>query len=145
MAKKKFKGFSDEERAAMRERSLELKAEARSNKNRTEGEKTLLAALAALSKADRMIGERLHEIVTASAPKLMPKTWYGMPAYANSDGKVICFFQAASKFKVRYSTFGFQPDAKLDDGNMWPTAFALKKLTPEEEKKIAALVKRAIK
>jgi len=137
------KGFSDEEKAAMRERAKELKAEARAGKNRAEGERALLAAIAAMPQADRALGERLHAIVTAKAPDLMPKTWYGMPAYA-ADGKVVCYFTPASKFDSRYSTFGFNDDAKLDDGNMWPTSFALKKLTAADEKKIAALVKKAV-
>ena len=111
---------------------------------RAAGEAALLAKVAEMSEPDRSMASRVHQIVTANAPDLMPKTWYGMPAYANSDGKVICFFQAASKFGVRYATFGFQPDAKLDDGNMWPAAFALIKLTASEEAKIAALVKKAV-
>jgi len=140
------KGFTDDEKAAMRERAKELKAEARAGKDRAEGEKAVFAAIAAMKDlTDRSIGKRIHEIVTTAAPDLMPKTWYGMPAYANADGKVICFFQAASKFGVRYATFGFQPDAKLDDGNMWAASFALIKLTAEEEAKIIALVKKAVR
>ena len=139
------KGFTAEEKAAMKERALELKLEAKASKNREEGEKAVLAAVAAMKDpTDRSMGKRIHEIVTAAAPSLMPKTWYGMPAYADKDGKVICFFQAASKFGVRYATFGFQPDAKLDDGNMWAASFALIKLTAAEEKTIIALVKKAI-
>lgn len=138
-------GFTAEEKAAMKARAQEMKAEARAGKDRAEGEKAVLAAIAAMKDpTDRSMGKRLHEIVTAAAPSLMPKTWYGMPAYANADGKVICFFQAASKFGVRYATFGFQPDAKLDEGNMWAASFALIKLTAAEESKITALVKKAV-
>jgi uncharacterized protein YdhG (YjbR/CyaY superfamily) len=138
-------GFTAEEKAAMKARAQELKAEAKASKNREEGEKAILAAIAAMKDPnDRSMGKRLHDIVTATAPSLMPKTWYGMPAYADKDGKVICFFQAASKFNVRYATFGFQPDAKLDEGNMWAASFALVKLTAAEEKKIIALVKKAV-
>jgi uncharacterized protein YdhG (YjbR/CyaY superfamily) len=141
----KSKGWTDEEKAAMKERAKEMKAEARASKDRAEGEKALLAAIAQMKDpTDRSMGKRIHEIVTATAPSLMPKTWYGMPAYANEDSKVICFFQAASKFGVRYATFGFQPDAKLDEDNMWATSFALIKLTAAEEAKIAALVKKAM-
>ena len=136
--------FTADERAAMKERAKELKAEARANKNRAEGERDLLAKIAEMPEPDQSMAQRLHEIVTANAPSLMPKTWYGMPAYANADGKIICFFQAASKFNVRYATFGFQPDAMLDDGNMWAASFALIKLTAAEEQKIAALVKKAV-
>lgn len=140
----KSTGFSDEERAAMKARAQELKAEARASKNRAEGEKAVLAAIEEMGESDRTIARRLHEIIQDSAPDLTPKTWYGMPAYANKDGKVICFYQAASKFNTRYGTFGFQHDANLDEGNMWPTGFALIKLTAEEEAKIAALVKKAV-
>jgi uncharacterized protein YdhG (YjbR/CyaY superfamily) len=140
----KSKGFSDEERAAMKARAQELKAEARASKNREEGEKAVLAAIEEMGESDRTIARRLHEIIKDSAPDLMPKTWYGMPAYANKEGKVICFFQAASKFGTRYGTFGFQHDANLDEGAMWPTGFALIKLTAEVEAKIAALVKKAV-
>ena len=141
----KSEGFSAEEKAAMKERAQELKAEAKASKNREEGEKAVFAAIAQMKDPnDRSMCKRIHEIVTATAPELMPKTWYGMPAYADKDGKVICFFQAASKFGVRYATFGFQPDAKLDDGNMWPASFALIKLTSTEENKITALVKKAV-
>jgi uncharacterized protein YdhG (YjbR/CyaY superfamily) len=143
--KKGTQGFTDEEKAAMRNRAQELKAEARTNKNKAEGESAALAAIAAMQEPDRSLGERLHAIITASAPALAPKTWYGMPAYANADGKVICFFQAASKFNVRYATFGFQPDASLDDGNMWAASFALIKMTSAEEAKIIALVKKAVR
>ena len=141
----KVEGFTADEKAAMKARAQELKAEARASKDRAEGEKALLTAVAAMKDpTDRSMGKRIHELVTAAAPELMPKTWYGMPAYANADGKVICFFQAASKFGVRYATFGFQPDAMLDDGNMWAASFALIKLTSVEEKKIIALVKKAV-
>lgn len=137
-------GFSAQEKAAMKARAQELKAEARASKNRDAGEKAVLAAIAAMPEPEQLMAKRLHEIVTSSAPTLMPKTWYGMPAYANADGKVICFFQAASKFDTRYATFGFQPDANLDDGNMWAASFALIKLTAAEEAKIVALVKKAV-
>ena len=133
------KGFTPEERAAMKERAKELKATA----NRAEGEKALLAAIAKMPKPDRAMGKRLHELITASAPDLAPKTWYGMPAYVKDD-KVVCFFQSADKFKSRYATFGFNDTANLDQGAMWPTDFALKELTPAVEKKIARLVKKAV-
>ena len=126
-SRKQADGFTDDERAAMKERARELKAEARMNKNREEGERALLEKIAEMSESERAMATRLHEIVTGNAPALFPKTWYGMPAYTK-DGKVICFFQAASKFNVRYATFGFQHDANLDDGAMWPTSFALKEL-----------------
>jgi uncharacterized protein YdhG (YjbR/CyaY superfamily) len=142
--KKNEQGFTAEEKAAMKARAQEMKAEARASKNREEGEKAVLAAIAQMKGSDNTIAKRIHELVTATAPELMPKTWYGMPAYADKDGKVICFFQAAGKFNVRYATFGFQPDAKLDDGNMWAASFALIKLTAAEEEKITALVKKAI-
>ena len=128
----------------MKERARELKAEARADKDRASGERDLLAKLAELPKPDRAMGERLHAIVTGTAPDLMPKTWYGMPAYANKDGKVVCYFTPASKFKERYATFGFNATANLDEGNMWPTSFALTKLTAADEKRIAALVKKAV-
>ncbi len=140
---KTSEGFTDEERAAMKARAQELKAEARTSKDRAEGERAVLAAIAAMPQPDRAMAERLHAIITASAPALAPRTWYGMPAYAK-DGKVVCFFQAASKFKVRYATFGFQPDANLDDGPMWPTSFALTELTATEEASISALVRKAV-
>ncbi|MBC6940279.1 MAG: hypothetical protein DWB59_09700 [Anaerolineae bacterium] len=127
----------------MRERAKELKAEERASKDREAGEKAVLAAIAAMTEPDRSMAKRLHEIVKASAPSLLPKTWYGMPAYANKDGKVVCFFQSAGKFNTRYATLGFQHDANLDEGAMWPVAFALKKLTAVEETRIAALVKKA--
>jgi uncharacterized protein YdhG (YjbR/CyaY superfamily) len=135
----KSKGFTDDEQAAMKERAQELKAEAR----KADGESTLLAKIAEMPEPDRTMGKRLHAIVKASAPDLSPKTWYGMPAYAK-DGKVVCFFQSAAKFKSRYATFGFSDEANLDAGAMWPTSFALKKLTAADEKKIAALVKKAV-
>jgi len=143
-ADKGSKGFTSDEKAAMKERAQELKAEAKANASRAEGEKTLLAAIAAMPASDRAMAKRLHEIVSASAPALWPKTWYGMPAYTTGkDGKVLCFFQSAAKFKSRYATFGFNDVAKLDEGAMWPTAFALKELTSAAEAKIAALVKKA--
>jgi uncharacterized protein YdhG (YjbR/CyaY superfamily) len=138
MAEKK--GFTAEERAAMRERARELKAEGR----KADGEKDLLAKVAEMPKADRVMAERLHSIVKDVAPGLEPKTWYGMPAYAK-DGKVVCFFQSAAKFKSRYATLGFNDTANLDAGAMWPTGFALKELTAAEEKKIRALVKKAVR
>jgi len=141
---KSGEGFTAEEKAAMKARAQELKAEARASKSREEGEKAVVAAIAQMKGSDRTMASRLHEIIKDSAPDLMPKTWYGMPAYADKDGKVICFFQAASKFNVRYATFGFQPEANLDDGNMWSTGFALIKLTDAEEAKIKALVKKAV-
>ena len=142
--KKTSKGFTDDERAAMKARAQELKAEARANKNRADGERDVLAAIAAMKEPDRVLAKRLHAIVEATAPALWPKTWYGMPAYA-MDGKVVCFFKSAEKFDSRYATFGFEEAAKLDDGSMWPTSFALKELTAADEKKIAALVKKAVR
>jgi uncharacterized protein YdhG (YjbR/CyaY superfamily) len=136
-------GFTDDEKAAMKERARELKAEARANKNKAEGESDLLAKIAEMQEPDRSMAKRLHEIIKANAPALSPKTWYGMPAYAR-DGKVVCFFQSAQKFGARYATFGFNDSAHLDDGNLWPTAFALKALTATEEAKIVALVKKAV-
>ena len=136
--RKKSKGFTDEERAAMKERAQELKAEAR----RADGESALLAKIAEMQGPDRAMATRLHAIVKASAPALSPKTWYGMPAYTK-DGKVVCFFQSAEKFKSRYATFGFSDEANLDDGTMWPTAFALTELTADDEARIGALVKQA--
>ena len=127
----------------MKERAKELKAEARANKDRAAGESDLLAKIAEMPEPERTMARRLHEIITASAPALWPKTWYGMPAYAR-DGKVVCFFQAASKFNTRYATFGFQHDANLDEGEMWPVSFALKALTATEEERISALVKKAV-
>jgi uncharacterized protein YdhG (YjbR/CyaY superfamily) len=138
------KGFTAEEKAAMKERARELKAESRAKRKREDGERDLLEKIAEMPESDRVIAERIHAIVTANAPDLLPKTWYGMPAYANQEGKVVCFFQAADKFGTRYATFGFNDSANLDDGNMWPTAFAVKGLGPEEEARIAELVKRAV-
>jgi uncharacterized protein YdhG (YjbR/CyaY superfamily) len=137
------KGFTDEERAAMKERARELKAEGRRKKSREDGEREVLAKIAEMPEPDRAMAERLHSVVKASAPALSPKTWYGMPAYAKS-GKVVCFFQSADKFKSRYATFGFNDAANLDEGAMWPTAFALKELTATEEAQISALVKKAV-
>ena len=136
-------GFTGEEKAAMRNRVQELKAEARANKNKAEGESAALAAIAAMPAPDRALAERLHAIITASAPSLSPKTWYGMPAYAK-DGQVVCFFQPAEKFKTRYATLGFNDSAHLDNGAMWPTAFALSELTEAVEAQIAALMKKAV-
>ncbi len=143
--REKFKGFTEEERAAMRERLQELKADARPRRraNKTDGESAVLAKIAELPQPDRALGERLHAIVKANAPVLSPKTWYGMPAYAK-DGNVVCFFQSAQKFKTRYATLGFSDKANLDEGRMWPTAYALKELTATEETQIAALVKKAV-
>jgi uncharacterized protein YdhG (YjbR/CyaY superfamily) len=137
------KGFTDEEKAAMKERAKELKAEARANKKKEDGERDLLEKIAEMPEPDRAMAERIHAIVKASAPALWPKTWYGMPAYAR-DGKVVCFFQSAEKFKARYATLGFNDAANLDEGAMWPTAFALKELTATEEARISALVKKAV-
>lgn len=139
------KGFTDIERAAMIERSSELKAEAKAGKSKADGNAAVLAAIAKMPEPDRTLGQRVHAIVTASAPALTPKLWYGMPAYANKDGKVVCFFQAATKFKTRYASFAFCDVANLDDGVMWPTGFGLKGLTGAEEAKIGALVKRAVR
>ena len=135
--------FSDEERAAMKERAQELKAEARANKDRAAGESDVLAKIAEMAEPERAMATRLHALILASAPALSPKTWYGMPAYAR-DGKVICFFQSGQKFSARYATLGFSDSANLDDGAMWPTSFALKELTAAEEARIAALVKKAV-
>ena len=137
------RGFTAEERAAMKERARELKAAARADKDRAAGESDVLAKIAEMPEPDRGMAERLHAIITAGAPALSPRTWYGMPAYA-IDGKVVCFFQSAQKFKTRYATLGFSDAASLDDGAMWPTAFALEKLTAAEEARIGALVKRAV-
>jgi uncharacterized protein YdhG (YjbR/CyaY superfamily) len=144
---KKSSGFTEEERAAMRERAQELKAEARRGSRRkkgtADGERDVLAKIAEMPEPDRAMATRLHELIKASAPSLSPKTWYGMPAYAR-DGKVVCFFQSAQKFKSRYATFGFSDEANLDEGAMWPTSFALKELTAAEEATIVALVKKAV-
>ena len=134
---KKLKGFTDDERAAMKDRIKELKAN-------TDGESALLEKIAGMKEPERSMAKRIHAVVTAAAPELAPRTWYGMPAYSKDD-KVVCFFKAAGKFKARYATLGFSDKANLDKGEMWPTDFALKKVTPAEEKKIAALVKQAVK
>jgi len=142
---KKFKGFTDEERVAMKEHFQELKAAARRGPRADEadGESAVLAKIATMSEADRAMGKRLHAIIKASAPALSPKLWYGMPAYAK-DGNVVCFFQCAQKFKTRYATFGFSDKANLDEGHLWPTAFALKELSAAEEARIGALVRKAV-
>jgi len=142
---KKSKGFTDEERAAMKERAQELKAETRRSPraDKAGGESDVLAKIAEMPEPDRAMGKRLHAIIKTSAPALSPKLWYGMPAYAK-DGKVVCFFQSAQKFNSRYATFSFSDKANLDEGAMWPTSFALKELTATEEAKISALVKRAV-
>jgi uncharacterized protein YdhG (YjbR/CyaY superfamily) len=140
---KTSKGFTAEERAAMKERAKELKAESRRDKQKADGEADLLAKVAEMQESDRVMAERLHELVKASAPDLWPKTWYGMPAYAK-DGKVLCFFQSAEKFGARYATLGFSDEANLDDGAMWPTSFALKKLTAKEEATIGKLLEKAV-
>lgn len=136
---KKVGGFSQEERGAMKERILELRA------NKKDGEAAVIAKIEAMPKPDRALAKRIHEIIKENAPTLTPKTWYGMPAYADRDGKVVCFFQPASKFKYRYSTLGFQEDARLDEGHMWPNSYAIMKLTDKEEAKIASLVKKAVR
>jgi len=143
---KKFKGFTDEERAAMKERLQELKAAARRGPraDKADGDSAVLAKIAEMPEPDRAMGKRLHAIIKASAPALSPRLWYGMPAYAK-DGKVVCFFQSAQKFNTRYATFGFSDEANLDEGVMWPTAFALKELTAAEEARIGALVKKAVR
>jgi uncharacterized protein YdhG (YjbR/CyaY superfamily) len=143
MSNKKSKGFTDEERAAMKQRAKELKAEARANKNKEEGESEVLAKIAEMPEPERAMAMRLHEIIKASAPVLSPKTWYGMPAYAR-DGKIVCFFQCAQKFNARYATLGFSDSANLDEGTMWPTSFALTELTEACEARIRALVKKAV-
>jgi uncharacterized protein YdhG (YjbR/CyaY superfamily) len=138
-------GFSDAERTAMKERAQEVKAERRGRRaNKADGEHDVLAKIAEMPEPDRSMGERVHAIIKASAPSLSPKTWYGMPAYANEDGKVVCFFQSAHKFNSRYATLGFNDDANLDEGAMWATSFALKELTAATEAKIGALVKQAV-
>jgi uncharacterized protein YdhG (YjbR/CyaY superfamily) len=142
-ADRSAKGFSADEKAAMKERAKELKAQARADQDRAAGERDLLAKIGEMPESDRVMAERIHAIVTAAAPDLWPKTWYGMPAYAK-NGKLICFFKAASKFGSRYATFGFEEHAMLDDGEMWATSWALKKLTASDEAKIAALVKKAV-
>jgi hypothetical protein len=141
---KKSNGFTDDERAAMKARALELKAEARANKDKAEGERAVLAAIAAMKEPDRAMAKRLHAILKSSAPTLFAKTWYGMPAYVHKDGKVLCYFRDRYKFKERYAMFGFNDSANLDEGAMWPVAFALPELTTDDEKRIAALVKKAV-
>src|SRR5438445_8369647 len=143
--KKTFEGFTDEERGAVKERVQELKAAARrgSRADKADGESAVLAKIAEMPETDRAMGERLHAVIKASAPALSPRLWYGMPAYAK-DGKVVCFFQSAQKFKTRYATFGFSDEANLDEGAMWPTAFALTELTADDEARIGALVKKAV-
>jgi uncharacterized protein YdhG (YjbR/CyaY superfamily) len=140
---KKSKGFTDEEKAAMRNYAKELKAEARTNKDKAEGESAVLEAIAEMQKPDRAMAKRRHAIIKASAPALLPKTWYGMPVYAK-DGNIICFFQCGQKFKTRYTTIGFSDKAHLDEGNMWPNAYALIELNATEEARISALVKKAM-
>jgi uncharacterized protein YdhG (YjbR/CyaY superfamily) len=140
---KAAKRFSEVERAAMRERARELKAEARADRDKAQGERDVLAKIAKMAGPDRALARRIHEIVKENAPHLAPKTWYGMPAYANADGKVVCFFKPAAQYKSRYATLGFEDAANLDDGAMWPTSYALKSLTPAEALRIAALVKKA--
>jgi hypothetical protein len=140
MSSKKVNGFSNEERAAVKERAKELKAE----QTRTDGESDVLAKIAEMVEPDRTMAERIRAIIKASAPALAPKTWYGMPAYANKDGKVVCFFQCAQKFNYRYATFGFMDSAKLDEGSLWPIAYALTELTATDEARIVALVKQAV-
>ncbi|MGH8052568.1 MAG: iron chaperone [Stenotrophomonas sp.] len=141
----KSDGFTADERAAMKERARELKAEAKAGKLKVEGEADIMDKIGQMPPAEGKMARRLHEIITTTAPALSPKTWYGMPAYANADGKVVVFFQGASKFGARYSTLGFNDTATLDEGDMWPTVFALVTLTPEVEKKVTALVKKAIR
>ncbi len=141
---KKSGGFTVEEKAAMRNRAQELKAEARANKNKEEGENAALETITAMQASDRSMAKRIHAIIKDSAPDLSAKTWYGMPAYANEEGKIICFFQPAKKFNTRYATFGFNDSANLDEGTLWPVAFALKELTDADEAKIRALVKKAV-
>ncbi len=140
--KKKPKGFTEDERAAMKERANELKAEGRAKSLKENGERDVLEKIAEMQEPDQAMAKRIHEIITTSVPELWPKTWYGMPAYAK-DGKVVCFFQNSLKFKVRYSTLGFSDQANLDEGSMWPTSFAVKELTDLVEKRIIALVKKA--
>jgi len=139
----KTDGFSDAEKAAMQDRSRELKAEARASRKRADGERAVLEKIAEMPEPDRSMAERVHSIVTMTAPDLWPKTWYGMPAYARAGKDVVCFFQSAAKFGARYATFGFNDAAALDEGNMWPTSFALTGMTEAEEARIVELVKRA--
>ncbi len=137
-------GFSEAERAAIRERAKELKAEGRSGQKKADNEQAVLDAISEMPDADRALAERIHALVIANAPELLPKTWYGMPAYANADGKVVCFFKAAAKFEGRYAVLGFEDTARLDDGSMWPVVFAIVEWTPAVEKKLVALVKAAV-
>jgi uncharacterized protein YdhG (YjbR/CyaY superfamily) len=143
-AKTESDGFSDEERAAMKQRAAELRAEGKKGAKRADGLQQVLDAIAKMAPGDRALAERVHVAVTANAPELSPKTWYGMPAYANEDGKVVVFFQDSGKFNYRYSTLGFQDAANLDDGDMWPASFALMRWSPVVEKKVAKLVKAAV-
>jgi uncharacterized protein YdhG (YjbR/CyaY superfamily) len=136
--------WTDDERAAMKAHAKEMKAAARRGKDAADGENDVLAKIAEMPESDRVMAERIHAVVKASAPGLTPKTWYGMPAYANKDGKVVCFFKSADKFKSRYATFGFEEEGRLDDGTMWATSWALTKLTAADEKAIAALVKKSV-
>jgi len=136
-------GWTDDERAAIKERAKEMKAEARSRASKADGERDVLAKIAEMPESDRVMAERIHALVKANAPGLTPRTWYGMPAYAK-DGKVVCFFKSADKFKSRYATFGFEEAAMVDDGTMWPTSFALTELTAADEAKLGALVKKAV-
>jgi uncharacterized protein YdhG (YjbR/CyaY superfamily) len=142
---KRSKGFSAEEKAAMRERAKELKAEERRGAAKAEGERDVLAKIAEMPDSDRDMAERIHALVKSSAPSLSPKTWYGMPAYANEDGKIVCFFTPAEKFKERYATFGFNAEAHLDEGTMWPTSWALTRLTAADEATIKKLVQKAVR
>jgi uncharacterized protein YdhG (YjbR/CyaY superfamily) len=137
-------GFSAAERAAMNERAKEQKAQGRGGQKKVDNERAVLDAIAEMPDADRVIGERIHALVTTNAPELLPKTWYGMPAYANSDGKVVCFFQGASKFDARYATFGFNDAATLDDGPSWPVSFAIVEWVPAVEKQMVSLIKAAV-
>ena len=137
-------GFTDDERAAMKERARELKAAARAEKNKADGESDVLAKIGEMPESDRVMAERIHAIIKANAPELSPKTWYGMPSYANKDGKIVCFFQAAQKFNYRYATLGFNDAANLDEGHLWPIAYALTELTAADEARIVALVKKAV-
>ena len=141
----KSQAFSADEKAAMKERAKEMKAEARASQNKAQGEADVLAKIAEMTGAERDMAARLHELIKANAPELSPKSWYGMPAYANKEGKIVCFFQTAQKFNTRYATLGFNDTANLDDGALWPVAYALKALTAAEEAKISALVKIAVR
>jgi uncharacterized protein YdhG (YjbR/CyaY superfamily) len=143
-AKKKFTGFTDVERSAMKERAQELVRESKGKKIKTTGEEDVMAKISEMAESDRVMAQRIHEIVKQTAPQLSPKTWYGMPAYANKDGKVVCFFKGAHKYGERYATFGFNDAAHLDDGSMWPTSYGLLNLTVADEAKIAELVTKAI-